>query len=81
LGAMSWRFGTPLGEVGLALLGSCFIGQAGRGLGTSVDAGAAAPKLSCLEFRTFLLGRKCRRLVWYAASGPVGLRLDCFRSL
>jgi hypothetical protein len=71
LGAMPWRSGTPLGKVRLALLGNCFVGHAGRGLGTGVDVGVAASELSRFECRRFLLGRKCRRLVWCAASGPV----------
>jgi hypothetical protein len=42
-----------------------------RGLQTSVDVGAAAPKFYSFECRPFLLGRKCRRLVRYAALGLV----------
>jgi hypothetical protein len=42
-----------------------------RGLGTGVDIGAAAPKPSRFGCRQFLLGRKCHRLVWCAASGPM----------
>jgi hypothetical protein len=36
-----------------------------------VDVEAAASKLLLVECRHFLLGWKCRRLVWCAASGPV----------
>jgi hypothetical protein len=71
LGALPWRSGTLLGEVGLSLLGSCIVGQQVRGRGTSVDVGAAAPELSCFRCRPLLLGWMGRRLVWCAASGPV----------
>jgi hypothetical protein len=46
LGAMPWRYGTPLGKVRHALLGSCFVGQAGRGLRTGVDVGAMTFQIS-----------------------------------
>jgi hypothetical protein len=42
-----------------------------HGLGTGVDVGVATPKLFFLECRSFLLVRKCYRLVWCTASGPV----------
>jgi hypothetical protein len=61
--AMPWRSDTLLGKVRLAFLGSFFVGQAGRGLGTGVDIGAAALELSAFECRRFLLRPKCCRLM------------------
>jgi hypothetical protein len=42
-----------------------------RGLGTGVDARAAAPELAHFECRPFLLWRKCPRLMWCATAEPV----------
>jgi hypothetical protein len=50
-----------------------------RGLGTGVDVGAAALEHSCFRCRPFLLGRKSRRIMWYAASEPVCNISGCFQ--
>ena len=79
LGASPWRSGTSKVCGRLFFFVPSSSARRGRGPGTGVDVGAAAPKTFALSIIPPYLGGLCRRLEWCAASGPVcGVELSRF---